>query len=51
MLCNNCGNEAHCGEQIKEDINGIQTIECRKCRCYDCKEFEKYNIENEFNGE
>ena len=50
-LCNNCGNEAHCGEQIKEDINGIQTIECRKCRCYDCKEFEKFNIENEFNGE
>lgn len=50
MVCNNCGNEAHCGEVVRDEVNGIPTIECKKCRCSECKEFENYNPEAEFNG-
>lgn len=50
MLCNNCGNEAHCGEQVIEEINGLKTVECKKCYCSECKDFEKYNPEDAFNG-
>ena len=50
MLCNSCGNEAHCGEKLTDEVNGIKTIECKKCTCQECKDFEKYNREDEFNG-
>jgi len=50
MLCNNCGNESHCGEKLKEDINGYSTIVCKKCNCSECKEYDIIQ-EDLFNGE
>ena len=49
MICNDCGNEAHCGEVLKDEINGVQTVECKKCKCTECKDFER-PLEDEFNG-
>jgi hypothetical protein len=51
MLCNSCGNEAHCGEKLTDEVNGIKTIECKKCTCQECKDFEKYNREDEWSLE
>lgn len=52
MLCNDCGNEAHCGEQLKEDIQGMNTTICKKCNCSDCKDYSGIEIQEDlFNGE
>jgi len=50
MTCNNCGNESHCGEVLKDDVNGMSVVECKKCNCSDCKEYSDLD-EDAFNGE
>jgi len=49
MLCNNCGNESHCGEKLKEEVEGISTIVCFKCKCSECKSYA--NLEDKEDGE
>ena len=39
-------------EKICQDFNFqvFNSCECKKCTCQECKDFEKYNREDEFNG-
>ena len=50
MFCNNCGNESHCGEKLKEEeVEGILTITCYKCKCSECKSYA--DLEDKDDGE
>jgi hypothetical protein len=49
MLCNNCGNESHCGEKLKEEVESISTIICFKCKCSECKSYA--DLEDKKDGE